>query len=86
MIITDPDRTLLASPDLLMTIYNFTKKEAEVAMCLANAMTAPETAEHKNVKISTVRSQTQSIFAKMGVSSQAQLVKIILNSPIAAAR
>lgn len=86
MIITDPDRILLASPDLLTTIYNFTKKEAEVAICLANAMTAPEIAESKNVKISTVRSQTQSIFAKLGISSQAQLVKIILDSPIAAAR
>jgi len=82
MTISDPDRILLTSPELLSTIYDLTQSEAEVAIHLANAMSPKEIAELKGVKITTIRSQVQSVFAKMGVKTQAQLIKILLCSPL----
>ena len=86
MILTDPERELQTTPEQISVIYGLTKAEAEVAICLANAMSAQQVADIKNVKLSTVRSQIQSVFTKMGVTTQAQLVKVILASPLAATR
>lgn len=86
MVLTNPDRMQLTSPDLLATIYDLTKAEAEVAIALANAMSPAEIAKDKGVKITTIRSQIQSTFAKMGVNTQAQLIKTLLNSPLASAK
>jgi len=86
MILTDPDRMQLTSPELLATIHDLTKAEAEVAIALANALSPTEIAEEKGVKITTIRSQIQSIFAKIGVNTQAQLMKTLLNSPLASAK
>lgn len=86
MIVTDPDRIMLTSPELLATIYDLTKAEAEVAIALANAKSPQEIADEKNVMITTIRSQIQSIFNKMGVNTQAQLIRTLLNSPLASVR
>ncbi len=82
MTLTDPDQILLTSPELLNTIYNLTKSEADVAISLANAMSVKEIADEKSVQLTTIRSQVQSIYAKMGVKTQAQLIKTLLYSPL----
>jgi len=82
MTLTDPDHILLTSPELLSTIYNLTKSEADVAIALANAMSVKDIAEEKGVQLTTIRSQVQSIYAKMDVKTQAQLIKTLLYSPL----
>jgi len=86
MVMTDPETMLFASPELLSTLYNLTHAEAEVAIQLANAMSAADIAAEKNVKVTTVRTQVQSIFSKMGITTQAQLIKLLLTSPLVSMR
>lgn len=86
MMISDPERITLSTPDLLATVYNFTKTEAEIAIDLANAMTAQEIAESRGVAISTIRWHQQSIYSKMGIHQQSELIRILHNSPLAGIR
>jgi len=86
MTLTDPDQILLTSPELLRTIYNLTKSEADVSISLANAMSVKDIAEEKGVQLTTIRSQVQSIYVKMDVKTQAQLIKALLYSPLASTK
>lgn len=86
MTLTDPDQILLTSSELLSTIYHLTKSEADVAIALANAMSVKDIAEEKGVQLTTIRSQVQSIYAKMAVKTQAQLIKTLLYSPLASTK
>jgi len=81
--LTDPDQILPTSTEFLSKIYELTKSEADVAVGLANAMSVKEIANAHGVQLTTIRSQTQSVYAKMGVKSQAQLIKALLYSPLA---
>ncbi|OIO69692.1 MAG: hypothetical protein CO186_09965 [Zetaproteobacteria bacterium CG_4_9_14_3_um_filter_49_83] len=80
MTITNPDQMMINSPSLLEDIYGLSPSEAEVALHLANGITPTEIAAKKNVKLPTIRTQLISIYHKVGVKSQAQLIKILLNS------
>jgi DNA-binding NarL/FixJ family response regulator len=86
MMISDPERITLSTPDLLATVYNFTKTEAEIAIDLANAMSAQEIAENRGVAISTIRWHQQAIYSKMGIHQQSELIRILHNSPLAGIR
>ncbi len=83
MTLMDPDQILPTSTEFLSTIYDLTRSEADVAVGLANAMSVKAIASAHGVQLTTIRSQAQSIYAKMGVKSQAQLIKVLLYSPIA---
>jgi len=82
MTLTDPEQMAITSPELLATIYDLTKTEADIAVGLANAMSAKELAAKQGVQLATVRTHIQNIFTKMGVTSQAQLIKTLLHSPL----
>ncbi|MBW3567099.1 MAG: helix-turn-helix transcriptional regulator [Proteobacteria bacterium] len=66
----DSARTLA----LLQTAYQLTPAEAQIAMQIA-AGHAPDTiARNRSVSVSTVRVQMRSVFAKLGVRRQSELV------------
>lgn len=66
---------------LLATAYLMSPVEARLAEALVNGETVKSYADANQVAISTVRTQVQSIMAKVGVSRQADLVRIILTGP-----
>ncbi|MBK9362861.1 MAG: helix-turn-helix transcriptional regulator [Rubrivivax sp.] len=69
------DRVLAAA------IYGFTPAEAAVAVAVAQGRTPADIAARHGVARSTVRAQLNSVFAKMGVSRQAELAAALAGLP-----
>ena len=81
MCFSDPERSYPVEADKLSEIYKLTKTEAQVAISIANGLSPKEIAKINNVEISTVRSQLKAIYSKVGVNTQAELVKTLLTGP-----
>jgi DNA-binding CsgD family transcriptional regulator len=59
--------------------FGLTKAEARLALRLAEGASLASAAEAFNVKMTTVRSQLQQVFAKTGASRQTELVAMLLS-------
>ena len=81
MCFSDPDRTHPIEADKLADVFELTTAEAQVAISIANGIKPKEIANMNDVAISTIRSQLKAIYCKLGVSSQAELVKVLLTGP-----
>ena len=65
----------------LQTLFNLSPAEARLAALLASGESLIQAAEHSYISRNTAKVQLKSIFTKMGVSRQAELIKRILTSP-----
>ena len=81
MCFSDPGMTHLIEADKLTDVYALTPAEAQVAISIANGINAEKIASMNNLAISTIRSQLKAIYRKLGINSQAELVKILLTGP-----
>lgn len=70
----------LASDQLVGRIFGLSPTEARLAMHLANGMSLTEAAAALGLAESSVRTYSKYVFAKLGVSRQADLVRLVLNS------
>lgn len=68
----------LPRPARLRAAFGLTKAEARLAVALADGCSPAEAARDFEVKLTTVRTQLQQIFAKTGTSRQAELVAVLL--------
>ena len=59
---------------LLQGVYGFTSAETDIALQLARGQSTELIAQQRKVAVGTVRAQIKSMFAKLGVSRQAELV------------
>ena len=59
--------------------FGLTKAEARLALRLAEGASLASAAEAFDVKLTTIRSQLQQVFAKTGTSRQAELVALLLS-------
>ncbi|MDH5354632.1 MAG: helix-turn-helix transcriptional regulator [Gammaproteobacteria bacterium] len=71
------------SVDNLVSVYNLTPSEAQVAISIANGHSIDNIATTSNHSAHTIRSQLKSIFRKTGVSRQSELIKLLLTGPFA---
>jgi len=78
--ISDPDLRESASQQALAELFGLTPAEANLALLLARGLSLAEVSEAQNISQHTARAQLKSIFAKTGVSRQAELVRLILKS------
>ncbi len=78
--ISDPDQRDCASQQTLGQLFGLTPAEANVAILLARGLSLAEASEAQNISPHTARAQLKSIFAKTGVSRQAELVRMIIKS------
>lgn len=78
--ISDPDRRDSASQQTLGELFSLTPAEANVAILLARGLSLAEVSRAQNISPHTARAQLKSIFAKTGVSRQAELVRMITTS------
>jgi DNA-binding CsgD family transcriptional regulator len=76
----EPGAALNIDPFLLSTTFDLTPAEARLAAMIVNGRSTEECARELNVKMSTVRSQLLSVFAKTGATGQADLVRQILSA------
>ncbi len=78
--ISDPDLHESASRQSLADLFELTPAEANLAILLARGLSLAEASEAQNISQHTARAQLKSIFAKTGVSRQAELVRLIIKS------
>lgn len=77
------DGRLCVDPLVLSTAYDLTPAECQIAVCVAQGMSIEDIVEARQVSRSTVTSQLKSLYAKLGVSRQAELVSALSALPFA---
>jgi DNA-binding CsgD family transcriptional regulator len=78
--ISDPEQQESASQQLLGELFELTPAEANLAIKLARGLSLAEVSEQQSISQHTARAQLKSIFAKTGVTRQAELVRLVLRS------
>lgn len=76
--LSDPGGQMNISAAQLAEIFTLTSAEAKVALCLANGLKLAEIAQHNGTTLETVRSQLKAIFHKLGVNTQQDVIRIIV--------
>jgi DNA-binding CsgD family transcriptional regulator len=78
--ISDPDLKESTSRQVLGELFELTPAEANLATLLARGLSLAQVSDAQHISQHTARAQLKSIFAKMGVSRQAELVRLVLKS------
>lgn len=78
--ISDPDLQDTSSGQILGELFELSPAEANLATLLARGLSLAEVSEAQGISQHTARAQLKSIFAKTGVSRQAELVRLVLKS------
>jgi len=78
--VSDPAQPGEAHCDILMTLFGFTRAEANLALQLANGATLDEACERLHISRNTGKSHLSAVFSKTGVTRQTRLVQLILRS------
>jgi DNA-binding CsgD family transcriptional regulator len=69
-----------ASQQTLEALFGLTPAEARLAIRLSRGASLAAVADSHNISQHTARAQLKSVFAKTGVSRQAELVRLVLKS------
>lgn len=77
LMLSDPFRAIHSEPALLCELFDLTHREADIAILLGNGDKPADIAIRDDVSINTVKSQRNSIYEKMGIRSQMQLIRLI---------
>ncbi|WP_372633517.1 helix-turn-helix transcriptional regulator [Alcanivorax jadensis] len=80
--LSDPGASFNASAEQLIQTFGLTRKEAGIAIALTNGLDLKEISAQKGVSLATVRTQLKSIFHKLGVNKQQDVIRILLASGI----
>jgi len=78
--INDHDVNLDTNVGILTDIFGLTKAESKLSLLLANGHTINEAAEMLDIKLNTAKAHLRSIFNKMQINRQSQLVSEILRN------
>lgn len=84
LLVVDPDHDLEPRPKALHDLYGLTDAETLVAMGVIRGDGLPAVADQLSVSLFTARTHLQHIFVKTGTHRQAELVRLLLSSAIAA--
>ena len=80
LLITDPARKRKIDGTTLCSLFALTPTEGAIAAALANGASVGEAAQQLEIADNTVRAHLRSIFSKLGVNRQLQLVHLIHTS------
>ena len=78
--ISDPDLHESTSRQILGELFALTPAESNLATLLARGLSLAQVSSTQSISQHTARAQLKSIFAKTGVSRQAELVRLVLKS------
>lgn len=81
VLLSDPSLVLQSLSAALRQFYGLTAAEARLAQALVNGQTLQEVADSQQLSIHTVRAQFKAAALKVGVSRQADFVRVILMGP-----
>ena len=77
VLVVDPAHEIPVDPAVVAAVLDLTGMESRVAVLLAQGMSVSQIATATGRKESTIRSHVKHIFAKRGVSRQAELVRLV---------
>lgn len=77
--IRDPESAVRADPSILKQLFGFTQAESALATQLAKGESLEDAAAELSIRYNTARAHLRSMFAKTGVTRQAELVRILVN-------
>ena len=77
--ISDPEFREITITDVLISVYELTPAEAELAQLLAQGNSLEEAAAARGVTLNTARSQLKQVFAKTDTNRQGQLLQLVLS-------
>ena len=77
IVFRDPDVSRVEAMDRLRATFGLTTAEAEIASAVSQGDALKEIADARGVAVGTVRNQLKSIFAKLGVTRQIDVVKMV---------
>ncbi len=80
LFVTDPEEKLLLQPQVLKQIFDLTPKEAELASRLCQGVGLTEAASLMGIARATVRRHLEHVFRKCDVSSQSELIALLMAS------
>lgn len=75
--LTDPSRSRVIEGSVVSKLFALTPTEGNIAAALANGLSVSDVAEQLGIAENTVRAHLRSIFPKIGIKRQLQLVNII---------
>jgi DNA-binding CsgD family transcriptional regulator len=77
----DPESRVEVSVELVRDSLGLSAREAQVVALLVGGLSLKDIARRLGVSFHTVRAQLKSVFIKVGVSSQAELVRKVMAGP-----
>ena len=80
LLIHDPDATIPSHTQILAATFGLTQRGAELAAALTAGEDLAEFADRNAVSLNTVRFHLKSVFARMGVRTQAQMVRMAVRT------
>jgi DNA-binding CsgD family transcriptional regulator len=81
LLVTDPEKPVDVTDEMMRTYYGLTAAETEIANGLLTGYSLLEIAALRRVAVGTVRIQLKSLFAKTGTTRQVDLVRMLLTLP-----
>ena len=79
----DPEHQLVPRSETLMQELGISPREAEIAVLLTLGSDLPQVAKRMHISIHTARTHLKNIYAKTGITSQAELVRRVATGPSA---
>lgn len=77
VVVHDPDAGPTADPEMLAAVYGLTETEARLASAISAGHSLESAAILLHVQIATARSHLKSVFAKLGVNRQQDMVRLL---------
>lgn len=77
IVISDPGRCVAPNIDRLRELYGLTRAESRVLGAVVQGEGGPRTAEDLGMSVNTLRRHLKSIFAKLHVERQSELVRVV---------
>lgn len=78
--IRDPEQQLETSAADIEKLFGFTRAESALTLLLSRGLSIAEAATELGISQHTARAQLKSVFAKAGVTRQAELIRLVLKS------
>jgi len=86
LILNDPQQSAGGSQEALSAVYGLTAAEAALAAALLGGETLAAYARRVGLALPTVKTQLASVFAKVGVNRQADLMRVLAANPALSVR
>ena len=77
VLLVDPAQRIAVDPSVAAAALGLTPTQSQVAVLMAQDIAVPEIAARLDRKIATIRSHVNSMYARLGLTRQQQLVRLV---------